>query len=74
VFYSPILFLALVWGVVGSWARVNQQLKSLFLFWFGIPVFVFYLLLSINKVAAPNWDALPFRVSVYWRFILAGTN
>src|SRR4030095_15195737 len=28
--------------------------------WFGLPVFVFYLLLSINKSAAPNWDGLAF--------------
>jgi len=28
--------------------------------WFGLPVFVFYFLVSINKSAAPNWDALAF--------------
>jgi hypothetical protein len=28
--------------------------------WFGLPVFGFYLLLSFNKSAAPNWDALAF--------------
>jgi hypothetical protein len=44
--------------VIASWRRVNQQLKVLFLFWFGLPVFAFYLLLSVNKAAAPNWDAL----------------
>ena len=58
--YSPLLFLALAWGVIASWRRVNQQFKVLFLFWFGLPVFVFYLLLSINRAAAPNWDALSF--------------
>src|ERR1700676_1927158 len=58
IFYSPLLFLALAWAVIASWRRINQQLKVLFLFWFGVPVFVVYLLLSINKVAAPNWDAL----------------
>jgi hypothetical protein len=58
IFYSPLLFLALAWAVVASWRRINQQFKVLFLFWFGVPVFVFYLLLSINKAAAPNWDAL----------------
>jgi hypothetical protein len=72
LFYSPLLFLGLVWGVAGSWRRINQQLKVLFLFWFGVPVFVFYLLLSINKVAAPNWDALAFPslgllAVYYWR-------
>jgi 4-amino-4-deoxy-L-arabinose transferase-like glycosyltransferase len=58
--YSPFLFLALAWGVIGSWRRVNQQFKVLFLMWFGLPVFLFYFLLSVNKSAAPNWDALAF--------------
>src|SRR5438067_3785294 len=58
--YSPFLFLALAWGVIASWRRVNQQFKVLFLMWFGLPVFLFYLLLSVNKAAAPNWDALAF--------------
>src|SRR5207249_4760147 len=35
--YSPFLFLALAWGVIGSWRRVNQQFKVLFLMWFGLP-------------------------------------
>ena len=56
--YSPLLFLALAWGVIGSWRRLNQQFKVLFLFWFGLPVFIFYFLISLNKAAAPNWDAL----------------
>src|SRR5438128_7389516 len=60
LFYSPLLFAALVWGVIGSCRRVNQQFKVLFLFWFGLPVFAFYLLLSINHVATPNWDAVSF--------------
>lgn len=70
--YSPLLFLALAWAVLGSWRRINQQFKVLFLFWFGFPVFAFYFLLSINKAAAPNWDALAFisfgLLAVYfWR-------
>jgi hypothetical protein len=60
VFYSPLLFGALVWAVIGSWRRVNQQFKVLFLFWFGLPVFAFYFLLSLNHVATPNWDAVSF--------------
>jgi 4-amino-4-deoxy-L-arabinose transferase-like glycosyltransferase len=58
--YSPFLFLALAWGVIASWRRVNQHFKVLFLMWFGLPVFLFYLLLSLNKAAAPNWDGLAF--------------
>src|SRR3954464_3413670 len=57
---SPLLFLAMAWGVIASWRRVNQQFKVLFLMWFGLPVFAFYLLLSVNKAAAPNWDGLAF--------------
>jgi len=60
IVYSPLLFLALVWGVIASGRRINQQFKTLFLMWFGLPVFVFYLLLSINKSAAPNWYGLAF--------------
>lgn len=72
VFYSPLLFLAVVWGVIASGPRIQQQFKSLFLFWFGIPVFAFYFLLSINKAAAPNWDALAWPslgllAVQYWR-------
>ena len=60
IVYSPLLFLALAWGVIASWRRISQQFKVLFLMWFGLPVFVFYLLLSFNKSAAPNWDGLAF--------------
>src|SRR5437899_2512557 len=34
--YSPFLFLGLAWGVIGSWRRVNQQFKVLFLMCFGL--------------------------------------
>jgi 4-amino-4-deoxy-L-arabinose transferase-like glycosyltransferase len=56
--YSPLLFLAVAWAVIASWKRAQQQFRVLFLFWFGAPVVAFYLLLSLNKAAAPNWDAL----------------
>ncbi|HXX42727.1 MAG TPA: glycosyltransferase family 39 protein [Chthoniobacterales bacterium] len=56
--YSPLIFLALGWAVIARLPRINQQFKILFLFWFGLPVFIFYFLLSFNKAAAPNWDAL----------------
>jgi hypothetical protein len=72
LFYSPFLFLALAIAAIKSFGRINQQLKVLFLFWFGVPVFVFYFLLSVNKVAAPNWDALAFigfglLAAYFWR-------
>src|ERR1700730_7631603 len=60
IFYSPLLFGLLAWAVIGSLKRANQQFKILFLFWFGVPVFVFYFLLSLNHVPTPNWDAVSF--------------
>jgi Dolichyl-phosphate-mannose-protein mannosyltransferase len=70
--YSPLLFLALAWAVIASWRRVRQQFKTLYLFWFGLPVFALYFFLSCNKAAAPNWDALSFvgfglLAAGYWR-------
>src|SRR5437868_3784308 len=58
--FSPLLFLALAWAVVANWRRARQQFKILYLFWFGLPVFTFYFLLSFNDQAAPNWDVLAF--------------
>jgi 4-amino-4-deoxy-L-arabinose transferase-like glycosyltransferase len=70
-FFSPLLFLGLAWAVIANWRRARQQFKVLYLVWFGLPVFVFYLLMSINKQAAPNWDVLAFvslgvLASSYW--------
>lgn len=72
VIYSPLLFLALAWAVIAGWRRSRQQLKGIYLLGFGIPVFVFYALLSLNKAANPNWDALAFLslgvlACSYWR-------
>src|SRR5437868_3709099 len=60
IVYSPLLFLGLAIAVIGLWKRSQQQPRRLFLMWFGLPVFAFYTLLSFNKAAAPNWDALAF--------------
>jgi hypothetical protein len=58
--YSPLIFLGVAIGVVALWKRSWLQPRRLFLMWFGLPVFAFYALLSVNKAAAPNWDALAF--------------
>jgi len=70
--YSPLLFLGLAWATIASWRRAQRNFKVLYLLWFGLPVFFLYAILSCNKAAAPNWDALAFlslgvlAVS-YWR-------
>ena len=72
VTYSPLLFLGLALATIASWRRAQQNLKVLYLLWFGLPVFLAYALLSINRAAAPNWDGLAF-ISLgvlaisYWR-------
>ena len=70
--YSPVLFLALGWAVIAGWRRTRQQFKGSFLLWFGVPVVVIYLVLSLNEAASPNWDGLAFLslgilASSYWR-------
>ncbi|MEY2497933.1 MAG: hypothetical protein QOD12_1489 [Verrucomicrobiota bacterium] len=75
-FFSPLLFLGIAWAVVANWRRARQQFKVLYLFWFGLPVFAFYFLLSFNKQAAPNWDVLAFvsfgiLAAAYWQERLA---
>jgi 4-amino-4-deoxy-L-arabinose transferase-like glycosyltransferase len=70
--YSPLLFLGLLWAMIASWRRARQNFKVLYLLWFGLPLFLFYALLSINKAAAPNWDGLAFLslgilAISYWR-------
>jgi 4-amino-4-deoxy-L-arabinose transferase-like glycosyltransferase len=72
VTYSPLLFLGLVWAVVASWRRAQRNFKVFYLLWFGLPVFFFYAVLSFNKAAAPNWNALAFPslgllAISYWR-------
>ena len=72
VVYSPLIFAGLTWAIIAGWRRWQQQFKGNFLLWFGMPLFGFYFLLSINRAANPNWDGLAFlSLSVlaisYWR-------
>lgn len=60
VVYSPLIFLGLLWAVVANWRRWHQQFKGVYLLWFGLPVFAIYAVLSFNRAANANWDALAF--------------
>ena len=73
--YSPLLFLALAWGVIASWRRVNQQFKVLFLFWFGLPVFAFLSVsLSEQSRGAELGRARLSQLRPYWQSISGGTT
>ncbi len=70
--YAPLIFLALVWAVIANWRRWHRQFKGIYLLWFGLPVFGIYAVLSFNKAANGNWDALAFPslailACAYWR-------
>jgi 4-amino-4-deoxy-L-arabinose transferase-like glycosyltransferase len=70
--YSPLIFLGLAWATIASWRRAQQNFKVMYLLWFGLPGFLLYALLSLNKAAAPNWDCLAFLslgvlAISYWR-------
>jgi hypothetical protein len=70
--YSPLLFFGLAWATIASWRRAQRNFKVLYLLWFGLPVFLLYTVLSINKAAAPNWDGLAYLSLAilaisYWR-------
>lgn len=72
VVYSPLLFAGLAWAIIRRWGRWQQQFKGSFLLWFGVPVFAFYFILSMNRAANPNWDGLAFLslavlAASYWR-------
>ena len=71
VTYSPLLFLGLAWATIASWRSALRNFKLLYLFWFGLPVFALYFLLSIKRAGAPNWDCLAFLslgplAAFYW--------
>src|SRR5436190_1412247 len=58
--YTNALELVSIVLVLALAPRLRHEFKVLFLMWFGLPVFLFYLFLSLNKAAAPNWDGLAF--------------
>ncbi|MGI8435612.1 MAG: ArnT family glycosyltransferase [Chthoniobacterales bacterium] len=72
VVYSPFVFVAVAWAVIADWRRWHLQFKGIYLLWFGLPVFGIYALLSFNKAANANWDALAFPslailACAFWR-------
>lgn len=53
---SPILFILIIFAFVKSW-RLRNDYRHSFLFWTGVPLGVFYLILSLHEYCQANWPA-----------------
>lgn len=53
---SPIIFILIIMGFIKAWILRNDY-KYNFLFWTGIPIGIFYLILSLHEYCQANWPA-----------------
>lgn len=53
---SPIIFILMVAGFFRAW-RLRSDYRYSFLFWIGVPLGVFYFILSIHEYCQANWPA-----------------
>lgn len=68
---NPVFFGAIALAVVGMWRTHRRDVRMLYLFSMGAPVFALYLLLSLKQRVMPNWIApsvLPLLcvMVIYW--------
>jgi len=54
---NPFLFLALVWAVAGFWRSRCRDVRQIFFFSMGAPLFLSYLLFTLHSRVLPNWIA-----------------
>lgn len=53
---SPIIFILIILGFIKALV-LRKDYRYNFLFWFGIPIGVFYLILSLHEYCQANWPA-----------------
>lgn len=53
---SPIIFVLIIWGFIKAW-KLRKDYRYNFLFWIGVPLGAFYLLLSLHEYCQANWPA-----------------
>lgn len=53
---SPIIFILIIITFIKAWKLRNNYRYS-FLFWMGIPLGIFYLILSLHEYCQANWPA-----------------
>ena len=68
---NPFFFLSTVWAIFAFWRRKSIRPQCLYFFAMGVPVFLFYFLLSFHSRILPNWVVqmiIPFfcLAAVYW--------
>lgn len=79
---SPITFLLVIYGLWqgGKWGNLQKDDRYLFLFWHSIPLFGFFLILSLFSVCYVNWAAPSYftafivAVAVVWEKGWRGTT
>lgn len=69
---NPFFFLPTVWAVFAFWRRKRTDPLYLYFFSMGLPVFLFYFLLSFHSRVLPNWvvqSIIPFFClsTLYWQ-------
>ncbi len=68
---NPVYFIAMLWAAIAFWRRHRQDLRLIYLFSMGAPLFLMYLFYSFRVRILPNWTApcmLPLfcLMAIYW--------
>lgn len=68
---NPIFFVSLAWAAATLWKRYRDDMRQIFFFAMGAPVFLIYLAWTFHSRVLPNWIApsiLPLfcLMAIYW--------
>ena len=68
---NPVYFVAMLWAAVAFWRRKRNDMRLIYLFSMGAPLFLMYSIYSIRVRILPNWTApcmLPLfcLMAIYW--------
>ena len=68
---NPVFFVSAMWAMAAFWRRYRQDLRQVYFFSMGAPLFLIYLAWTIHSQVLPNWIApcvLPLfcLMAIYW--------
>jgi len=68
---NPVFFVAAMWAMCAFWRRYRQDLRQVYFFSMGAPLFLIYLGWTLHSHVLPNWIApavLPLfcLMAIYW--------